>query len=217
MKETPRRHVMIVLGKNLDPWVKPDDIKKDRFQLSQDCKMNGIAAVQRYREDPSLTFVIPTGQTVVGWDKWGRPIKPENVALKEYMQKKVPIPDEAFITETEKNSIDSAGDAEEVTKILRAHPELTPIGLVSLGFYKHAQNVVDLLRNFGGPKLKPVKADELVRFRSEHHRKWIDEVWKKKSRTRKMIWFERIRWFALKTVDPRGVLIRKVTSKERGH
>lgn len=168
-------------------------------------------------EDPSLKIIIPTGQTVVGKDSKGKDVEPENIALKNYMQRKAPIPNEAFITKTERNSIDSASDAEEATKILKANPELTPIGLISMGFYRHAQNVVNLLKNFGGPKVKPIRAEELLKYRSQHHRDWIENVWKKKNRTKKMRGFEIIRWIAIKTADPRGKWIRKITSKERGH
>src|SRR5258708_6285935 len=112
----PYRYALVVLGKNLGVGETHETIKSDNFHLSTDSRMNAIAAGMEWQ--PGLKIIFSTGVTTKGVDSKGREIYSEAREMADYMKKKFPhIPNEDIILE--ENSIDTAGNAEEVAKIVK--------------------------------------------------------------------------------------------------
>jgi uncharacterized SAM-binding protein YcdF (DUF218 family) len=108
----PSPALLIVLGKNIGVDSSPEDIRRDNYHLSRESRLNALAAGNLYR--PGMKILFSTG---------GEGVPAESSAMRDYLLSRFPdIPEEAI--DLEDRSIDTAGNAEEVSKILRNEGEL---------------------------------------------------------------------------------------------
>lgn len=192
--------VLIVHGKNFGVDYTADRLRKDNFNLSTDSRISTTAAGMLYR--PGLKLILSTGVTVKG-------IPSEAEAMKRYLQRKFNVSDEDIILE--EKSIDTAGNAEEVAKILR-QKNFRNVGLLTVGYHK--DNAVKLFNNFGVQIKKAFASEDILKERSTHHKYFVAR-WDVSNRVKKERGRENKRKWLLR-VDPKGKLLRQVTSRTRG-
>lgn len=199
--------VLIVLGKNIGVGSNQKDIQTDNFNLSRESRMNALAAGILWR--PGMDIILSTGQTSPGTPS-------EAEAMKRYMQAHFKdeygnpvIPEENILLE--EVSIDTAGNAEEVSRLLK-NRNYQNVGLVSVGY--HVGNAATLFERYGVAVDQKFAAEDLVRTRSNLHRVLINE-WGKSDRVKMETKKERVRTLLLKTIDRHGQLLRFITEKTR--
>lgn len=160
---------LVLLGKNIGIGSSPRTIRKDNFHLSNETRLNVLAGGMLYQ--PDRVIICSSGETS------GPPSEAQ--AMKRYLQAHFPdIPEKGIILEEHKNSIDTAGNAEEVAKIVREQG-YKPIILVTVGY--HLANAATLFERYGILIEQRVAAEDVVRGRSLRHMHFLD-AWEKTAR-----------------------------------
>jgi len=198
----PTPDMLVVLGKNIGIGSPPEAIRNNRWHLSTESRLNVIAAGELYRPGTELLFA--TGKTA------GEDVPSEARAMRDYFDRLFPdVPEEA--KQLAENSIDTAGNAEEASQML-AGSRYGHIGLLSVGY--HVENARILFENYGVTIDWAYAAEEIVKERSSHHAAYV-LAWKGLSRVRAERRKERVRKVLLRTIDPKGKLLRVVTTRSR--
>jgi len=200
---------LVVLGKNIGVESGPPEILRDNFSLSHESRFDALAAGELWH--PGMEIIFSSGSTVPG-------LPSEAAAMKKYMQTHVnnrfgrpKVPEDAILLE--EKSIDTAGNAEEVARLLKERTYRC-IGLVSVGY--HVNNAARLFKNYGVPINQKFASEEIVRQISPRHER-IVENWKKTKRIKDEHRKEMLRTILLLTrIDRKGKLLRKITSRSRG-
>ncbi len=202
---TPNKGLLIVHGKNIGVGSTQDDIRRDNFHLSRESRFNALAAGMIWQ--PGMDVLFSTGATVPG-------LPSEAEAMKHYMQAHLhgvqPIPDSNTLLE--EISIDTAGNAEEVARMLE-QMQYSYIALLSVGH--HIKNATRLFNKYGVEIDDKFASEDIVRNRSPRHAA-IVEAWEVSDRVKKERQKERVRSVLLHTIDPKGKLLRQVTERMRG-
>jgi uncharacterized SAM-binding protein YcdF (DUF218 family) len=197
----PIQTVLIILGKNIGIGSNPEAIRKDNFNLSNETRINVLAGGILHQ--PGMDIICSSGETA------GPPS--EAKAMKRYLQVHFPdIPEEHIILEENKNSIDTAGNAEEVAKIIKAN-DYKHIKLVTVGY--HLNNAVTLFERYGIPIEQKFAAEDIVQKRSSRHQQYL-KYWGKTGRIKQEKKKEAIRRTLL-TIDRKGKLLRLITQRTR--
>ena len=193
--------VLIILGKNIGIGSEAKDIQNDNFHLSPESRINALAAGMLYK--PGMILLFSSGPTA------GGDTPSEAKAMKDYLMLHLPdIPTASMLLE--ENSIDTASNAEEVTKIIYER-NFKHLGLVTVGY--HLQNAATIFERYGTPIEQTFVAEDIVRERSPHHEAYI-ERWKNSKRIRTEKKKETLRKILL-YVDPEGKRLQKITKRQR--
>jgi uncharacterized SAM-binding protein YcdF (DUF218 family) len=193
--------VLVVLGKNIGIGSSPKAIRKDNFHLSHETRINVLACGMLYQ--PGMDIICSSGETS------GPPS--EARAMKDYLLLHFPqIPRSHIILEEHKNSIDTAGNAEEVAKIVKARG-YKYVGLVTVGY--HLNNAATLFERYGVPVRQKFVAEHVVQERSARHRQYIIH-WEKTGRIQQEKGKEAIRRLLLR-FDRKGKFLRLLTQRTR--
>lgn len=193
--------VLVVLGKNIGIGSSPRAIKKDNFHLSHETRINVLACGMLYQ--PGMDIICSSGETS------GPPS--EARAMKNYLLLHFPqIPRSHIILEEHKNSIDTAGNAEEVAKIVKARG-YKHVGLVTVGY--HLNNAAILFERYGVPIGQKFIAEHVVQKRSVRHKQYITR-WEKTGRIQQEKRKEALRKLLLR-IDRKGKFLRLLTQRTR--
>ena len=132
--------------------------------------------------------------------------------MKDFLKEKFPeIPDSAVILE--EKSIDTAGNAEEVSKLIKRYG-FSNIGLLTVGF--HLPNARRLFDRYGIKVDKDDNfiAEQVVKARTRKPELFVESYHRsplvKQERRRELV-----RTILLYTIDRRGRLLREVTKRQR--
>ena len=204
--EIPQRKLdaLIVLGKNIGVGWSPEKIRRTKGFLSGHSRLNVLAAGDLYNQGLTQRIIFSTGQTS------GSPSEAQ--AMKDFLKEKFPqIPDSAVILE--ENSIDTAGNAEEVAKLV-AEYEFSSVGLLTVGF--HLPNARRLFQRFGVKveKSESFSAEQIVKGRARQPEFFV-KAYSSSSLVKREKRKELIRSLLLFTIDPKGQLIRHITKRQR--
>jgi len=199
VEHTPR--TIVALGKNIGVRYTPAGIRTKPDHLSPESKINTYATGLSWKEGDAIIF--STGQTAGGG------IPSEARLMKGYLKRVFPkIPDSDIVLE--EKSIDTAGNAEEVGKILKTKG-VENVTLLSTGF--HVGNATILFERYG-LKVRDVIISEKVMEEHSRHPKRVRTYFNsdviKKERKK-----EFLRRVLLSTIDRKGKILRWLTSKSR--
>ncbi|HEX7734042.1 MAG TPA: YdcF family protein [Ktedonobacteraceae bacterium] len=193
----PLHTALVLLGKNIGIGSNPNIIRKDNFHLSNETRLNVLAGGMLYQ--PDRVIICSSGETT------GPPS--EARAMKRYLRAHFPnIPEKEIILEEHKNSIDTAGNAEEVAKIVR-EKGFKHVILVTVGY--HLANAATLFERYGVPIEQRIAAEDVVRGRSLRHTHFLD-IWEKIAKIKIEKKKELLRRNLL-FIDRKGKLVRIIT------
>ena len=195
--------LLVVLGKNIGVGATPEEIRRKPHHLSPESRMNVLAAGALW--SPEVDVLFSTGQTA------GSDTPSEASAMKRYFMHRYPhIPESRLLTEEQ--SIDTAGNAEEVARMLveRGQP-YKRIGLVTVGY--HLDNAVKLFANYGVPVADKYAAEVEVRRIHPVLGRYV-RLWSESERVISEYRRERVRSLLL-PIDRKGKLLRQVTARTR--
>lgn len=197
---------VIALGKN---WRLP--IEGKRIYLSIESKMTALAAAELYISGQVGKIIFSTGETA-GRDSGGNYYSTEAEEMKRFMRiffTEDEIPEN--VIELETNSFDTAGNAEEVGKILQKE-KLRKLALVTVG--THLPRAKKLFADYKVPIAKSFSSEGVLRQRNPHYEKFLHEYfWS--TRHLKEVGKEAIGVGLAYTVDPKGKLLRRITRETR--
>lgn len=195
--------LLIVLGKNIGVGSTPEDIRHKPRHLSQESRMNVLAAGELWTPDTDLLF--SSGQTA------GQGTLSEAGAMKDYLAMRHPeIPEERVFTE--ERSIDTAGNADEVAKLLaQKEKSYGRVGLVTVGY--HLKNAARLFQNYGVQINDKYPAEVVVRTIHPVLNRYV-MLWSASDKVAAEYRRERIRAMML-SIDKRGKLLRQITTRNR--
>lgn len=197
----PIHTVLIILGKNMGIGSGANAIRKDNFHLSNETRINVLAGGMLHQ--PGIDIICSSGETS------GPPSEAQ--AMKRYLQVHFPaISEEYIILEEHKNSIDTAGNAEEVAKIVTAKGYKS-IGLITVGY--HLNNATKLFERYGVRIEQKVIAEDVVQKRSPRHQRYLN-YWQETGRIKREKKKETIRKLLL-FVDRKGTFLRLITRRTR--
>jgi uncharacterized SAM-binding protein YcdF (DUF218 family) len=132
--------------------------------------------------------------------------------MKDFLKEKFPqIPDNAIILE--ENSIDTAGNAEEVAKLIAKHG-FSNVGLLTVGF--HLPNARKLFGRFGVKvgENESFSAEQIIKDRARKPEFFV-KTYSNSPLVKREKKKELIRSILLFTIDPKGRLIRQITKRQR--
>jgi hypothetical protein len=194
--------LLVVPGKNIGIGWSPQDIRNDPKHLSTESRIITTAAGMLYR--PGMTMLLTGGRTA-GVDFLAQP----EYAL-DYLYRRFPhIPLQNVILDN--SSIDTAGSAQYVSSLFKV---LEYNQSAVLGIGGHVENIGKMFTNYDAKPDYLVAAEDIFSRKSQFHRQYIDK-WRRQPATRLERQKEAIRGFGLKTIDPRGNMLRLITSKTR--
>jgi len=197
----PTYRALVILGKNIGVGSSPRAIRRDNFHLSNETRINVLAGGMLHQ--PGVDIICSSGETS------GPPS--EAWAMKRYLQVHFPnIPEEHIILEEHKNSIDTAGNAEETAKIVKAKG-YKHIALVTVGY--HLTNAVTLFERYGVSIEQKFIAEDVVHERSSRHGRYL-KYWEETGRIKREKKKETIRQVLL-IIDRKGTLLRLLTQRTR--
>jgi uncharacterized SAM-binding protein YcdF (DUF218 family) len=199
----PSPDLLIVLGKNIGVGSSPDDIRHDKYHLSRESRLNVLAAGSLYR--PGMKILFSTGETA------GEGVPAESDAMRSYLMSRFPeIPEEDI--ELEDNSIDTAGNAEEVASQLEENGEMPEnIGLLTVGY--HVPAAEKLFKRYGVPVTQTFSAEEVLKNRGQSFKQYA-EAWEQTDRIKNEYKKEKFRNWLLH-IDRKGKLLRLITQRSR--
>lgn len=198
---SPQPDLLIVLGKNIGIGSSPEDIRARHDHLSRESRINAIAAGELWA--PGTDILFSTGQTA------GSDTLSEAEAMKSFFKKLYPKVPENYLL-TEEKSIDTAGNAEEVAKMI-AERRYKRIGLVTVGYHMHGAKT--LFNNYGVNIAYTFEAEDAMRTRSRHYDTYA-QGWAQSDRVKQEEKKEFVRRVIL-PIDRKGKLLRLVTTKTR--
>ena len=194
---------VVVLGKNWRAYPPRNRPAGWRLHLSIESKMAVLAAGHLFRSGHADMILISSGKTA------GPDWPSEAEAMRDYLKRRYPgIPDESILLES--ISIDTPENAEQVSRILRAH-EPQPVTLLTIGF--HLPRSMKIFRTFGITAERGMASEDVLAERSLHHRTFIVNYlksWRVKS--------ERVKEALLRLlllVDPEATIPRLQTKRLR--
>ena len=197
----PPTDLLIVLGKNLGIGSTPEDMRRRHDHLSRESRINALAAGELWT--PGTDILFSGGHTA------GPSTPSEAGAMRDYFMSLYPkVPGTHLLTE--ENSIDTAGNAEEIAKIL-AERRYKRIGLITVGY--HLDNAATLLRNYGVSLTDTYASEEAMRARSNHHDSY-SRKWAETERVRKEYRKEAVRKKLL-VVDRKGRAVHLIAGLTR--
>lgn len=199
--------VVVALGKNWD-----FSIEGKRIYLSLESKLTALAAAELYAQKNVKSIIFSGGETA-GLDSNGNAYPSEAEEMKKFIRiffQKSEIPDKAIILE--EKSIDTAGNAEEVRKIIKAK-KFERIGLLTVGF--HLPRAKEIFKNHNVSIAEYFSSEEILKNKNLYYDKLInDYYWSTKYFTE--IIKETVGLGLVHTIDPTGKMLRKITSQTRG-
>lgn len=198
---------VVALGKN---WEFP--VYGKRISLSLESKITALAAAELFIRGDTNSIIFSGGKTA-GDDAKGVPYPSEAEEMKRFMRiffHKNEISDKAIILE--EFSIDTAGNAEEVFKIVN-NKKLKKIGLLTVGF--HLPRAKEIFKNHGVKIQKFFSSEEILKNKNPYYDRLLsDYYWSSKYFTE--VLKETVGLGLVHTIDPKGQIVRKITEKTRG-
>lgn len=172
---------VVALGKN---WRLPVGTDKThpkgggpRVNLSIESKITTLAAAELYLSGRANKIIFSTGKTA-GKDAQGNDYPTEAEAMYEFMRRSVSeeaIPDSDVILET--TSFDTAGNAEEVKKILDRENIGKNIAVLTIGY--HSFRAGKLFENYG-LKTKVLRSEDVLGKANERYSDFYIKAWRRK-------------------------------------
>lgn len=197
---------VVALGKN---W--QFALEGKRVYLSLESRITSLAAAELYLGRQIKCIIFSGGETA-GNDPQGNPYPSEAEEMKKYLRiffSEEEIPDRAIILEV--NSFDTAGNAEEVKKVIRKK-SLKSICLLTVTL--HIPRAKKLFENYGIKILEAFSSEEVLKGRNEFYDKLIGEYdWS--TRYIAELIKETVGVGLVNTIDPKGEILRKVTAITR--
>jgi uncharacterized SAM-binding protein YcdF (DUF218 family) len=194
--------LLIVLGKNIGIGSTAADIKRSKWHLSVESRLNVLAAGALYQSGMHILF--SGGKTV------GNNVPSEAKAMYDYFRHHFPeVPDSDLFLEEQ--SIDTASNAERVQGIIH-NAGYMHISLLTVGY--HVANAATLFRRYGVAVEIALASEEIMKNRSIYYQKYITN-WSNLKRIKYEIKKEWVRKVLLHTIDPRGKLLRQVAKISR--
>ncbi len=205
-KDAPEFGAVIALGKN---WRLPID-GGPRIYLSLESKMTSLAAGQMYSDGRVGKILFVTGKTA-GKDKDGNFYPTEGEEMYKFMRIFFPdIPAEDVIIEGE--SFDTAGNAEEVGKILKRE-QINDPALLTVGF--HMPRSRKTFANYNVPIKAAFSSESVLKGRNPHFDKFLHD-YRFGTTHLGLAVKEAAAAFLVATVDPKGTkIVRKISTKTR--
>jgi uncharacterized SAM-binding protein YcdF (DUF218 family) len=198
---------VVALGKNWD-----FSIEGKRIYLSLESKLTALAAAELYVRKKVKKIIYSGGETA-GLGINGKPFPSEAEEMKKFIRiffKKDEIPDKEIILE--EKSIDTAGNAEEVGKIIKAK-KFENIGLLTVGF--HLPRAKEIFKNHKVSITEYFSSEEVLKNKNLYYDNLInDYYWSTKYLTE--IVKEAVGLGLVYTIDPKGKILREITSRTRG-
>jgi uncharacterized SAM-binding protein YcdF (DUF218 family) len=153
----------------------------------------------------SPEILFSTGETA------GEGVPAESDAMRSYLMSRFPeIPEEDI--ELEDNSIDTAGNAEEVASQLEENGEMPEnIGLLTVGY--HVPAAEKLFKRYGVPVTQTFSAEEVLKNRGQSFKQYA-EAWEQTDRIKNEYKKEKFRNWLLH-IDRKGKLLRLITQRSR--
>jgi len=199
-------NAVVALGKN---WEFAMGGK--RVFLSLESRITALAAAELYLEKRIKCIIFSGGETA-GNDPQGNPYPSEAEEMKKYLRiffSEEEIPDRAIILEV--NSFDTAGNAEEVKKVIRKR-NLKAICLLTVAL--HMPRAKKLFGNYGIKITETFSSEEILKGRNEFYDKLVgDYDWS--TRYIAELIKETVGVGLVNTIDPKGEILRKVTAITR--
>lgn len=186
---------IVVLGNGLV-------LDRNNFKLSPESKITTLASGVLYKEKQNQKIILSGGHTK------GKDSPSEATKMHEFLETQFPeIPEYNIILE--ENSLDTAGNAVEVKKLI---PDNSRISLISFGF--HLPRAKRIFENFGIVPENIYASDKILKKLSPAY----DDFLKKFTIKRKIqkIIRELICAPLAYTIDPKGKILRIITSRTRG-
>jgi uncharacterized SAM-binding protein YcdF (DUF218 family) len=211
----PKLDALIVLGHNIGAGWKGERIRQNPDNLSGHSKLSTLAAAIAFKERLTDKIIFSSGHTS------GIETRSEAEAMRDFLKIRFPeIPDGAIILES--NSIDTAGNAEESKKIVDQN-QFKNIGLMSTR--DHLNNSIILFKRYGlrVKKENCFASEELVAKYMEKINtpekpkdpKSFLEGYRKSPQVKGDRKKELIRSILLRTIDPKGKILRQVSKRTR--
>lgn len=198
-KEREDSETLVVLGKN---WTQSP--REDHPRLSQESKMNALAAGELYRKGNIDRVIFSGGQTA------GIENPSEADAMAKYMHHKFPdVPESAVLLE--EHSIDTAENAQKILEILGAEGDAKQVTLLSVN--DHLPRAEKYFSHVG-LDVAPVSSEEVLSRRSKHHQQYVE---RRAHSLHGLI--EAAKEVILRVeqhLDPEGRFLRKITRLLRG-
>lgn len=198
--------VVIGLGKNWHPTIDGRGI-----QLSPDSIKTALAAAHLYHEGAVGKILFSTGNTA-GKDSQGIDYPSEALAMFQFVRRYYPqelIPDSDIILEQE--SFDTAGNAEEVRKLLLRHKIRNPI---LLSVRHHLRRSRKLFNNYGVYLTEVHASEDVLKRHSDHY----EELFRHNHHSLPYIkeYLKELMAIGLQeTIDPYGKILRIITRHSR--
>lgn len=176
-------------------------LKDNVLDLSPESKITILAAGILYKDKLGQKIVFSGGHTR------GKSKESEAKKMFEFIKNKFSIPESDIILE--ENSIDTAGNAFEVKKLL---PENSKVILLSFAY--HLPRAKRIFKNYGIYVKKDYASDKVL----EENSPLYDEFLKKFTLKRKIekILGEMFCLLLVYTIDSKGKILRIITSQTRG-
>jgi uncharacterized SAM-binding protein YcdF (DUF218 family) len=209
--DRPKLGALIVLGHNIGAGWNGEKIRQNPDHLSGHSKLNVLATAILFREGIIDKIIFSSGYTA------GKQTLSEAEAMRNFLRKRFPeIPESAVILED--RSIDAAGNAEESIKIVN-QKNFTNVGILSTG--DHLRNALILFERHGleikeenSLVSEEVVADNMI-YNFPGNPESFLKAYNNSSQVEKDRWKEMIRSILLSTIDKKGLLLRKITSRTR--
>ena len=202
--------VLVVLGKNLGVDWDAARIRAEPDYLSPDSRLNVLAAGMLFEHwgkatdaEPTTELLLSGGQTIGPAPDF--PSQPE-AARTLLLQRFPSIPKEK--TSLDETGIDTAASARTMRDFVDAE-RYHRIGLLSVGY--HLKNALQLFTNHGVAVACAVASEAIVAEHSPIHRQYVTD-WRNEPRMQQEARRELIRGFLIRTIDPRGTLLRRFTA-----
>jgi len=202
--------LIIALGKNLGVEWDQERVLKTPHLLSQDSEITTIAAGELYLHDKmDGELYIPARLVLVSGGKTLGPNKPsQSAAAKKFMLERYPdIPPRHILVD--EDGFDTAASAEKMrdVQISRFYKH---IGLLSVGY--HVVNSAILFENYGVSIESAICSENIYAEKNKENAEEI-EHWRSQGRIKRETKREGVRGVAVRTIDKKGRLLRRLTSK----
>lgn len=199
--------VVVALGKN---WRLPI-MKEEQIHLSLESKMTTLAAAYLYLSGRVKNILFSTGHTA-GKNMNDQLFPTESNQMYAFLRRYFPesaIPDTAIFLE--EHSFDTAGNAEEVNKIV-AEQRFKSICVLTVGF--HLARSEQVFKNYGVSVSKFFSSQKILQEKDPRYIPFIRKYFWSKRHFREIA-RESIGFLLVKTFDRRGMFLRKITTQTR--
>jgi len=176
-------------------------LKDNVLDLSPESRITALAAGVLYKERHGQKIIFSGGHTK------GRNKASEAKKMFEFMKNKFSIPESDIILE--ENSIDTAGNAFEVKKLL---PDNSNVILLS--FVYHLPRAKKIFKNFGIYIDKEYASDKVLEQNSPLYDEFLSKFTLKR-RIEKIL-KEMFCLLLVYSIDPKGKILRIITLQTRG-